>query len=130
MPGAKVVGNRGHYLNGVSGVGKAVLPDGTIGWNAVVGKSGDVAYLAAASVHSNDRVQQGYYFQSGAGATVDFTLANANMATDASPGAQDNVQWANTLTVANDGTIVKAEVCFTAIRITFTGDGEVYVLAR
>jgi len=128
---AKVQGNRGATsLGGSKGIGITQAPDGSIGWVGVTGSAaGDVAYLRAVDCTSLDKVQQGYFFQATGGATIDFTLVNGERATNPDPTVQANVPWANTLTLATTA-ITKSPVAFAAIRVTFTGPGEVYVVAR
>lgn len=131
---AKAVGNRGAYWarpKSSASVGISQIPDGLIGWTAIVGKSGDKAYLTAASLNSNNKLQQGYSFQSGGGATVEFTLCNdAYIQTQNTELLESEVLWGNSLTVPAGGAIVFATFPFTGIRITLTGDGETYIVSH
>lgn len=127
---AKAVGNRGAYINGPRGVGANYYPDGSIGQVTVVGKTGDVAYFSASEIHSLDKVHRGYFFQSKAGATVEFTLANLGLAKNPKPEVQSTVPWSGSITVANDGTIISYLDAFSCLKVTFTGDGELYIVAR
>jgi hypothetical protein len=127
---AKVTGNRGGTnYGGAAGVGQRATPDGSIGQVTISGKAGDVAYLRAVDVTSLDKVQQGWFFQSVSGATVDFTCAEGAWATNPDPEVQAVVPWANALTLSA-GTIEKALVAFSAIRVTLTAAGEVYCVCR
>lgn len=132
MPSPKMLGNRGSYLTGVGGIGASTYPDGSIGWVGIVGKAGEIIYLGASEVHSLDKVQVGYFFQSPAGAKIDFTLANIGLAKNPDPAVQVGVPWGNTLTVPAGATIVTTPtpLAFAAIRVTFTGDGELYIVTR
>lgn len=128
---AKTYGNHGPlYRGGPQGVGKENVPDYSISWMSVTGKSGDVYYVTAGQATSGGTLEQGYSFQSDCGATVDFTLANAALALSPKPENQAQVKWANTITVAADGTILPSSLVFACARITFTGDGTVYIVAR
>lgn len=128
---AKAIGNRGAFFKGgPGGIGSQTRQDGNISWTGIVGQTGDVIVLSASDLNSNDKLQRGYSFQSTGGATVDFTLVNVARAKDKNPEVRDACPWANTLTVAGDGTIVFCTFAFAAARITFTGPGEVYVVAH
>ena len=128
---AKLISNRSAYFrNGADGIGGRNLPDGIISWVGVVAKAGDVLYLSAADCTTTNKVDQGYYFQSvGGDVTVDHTLQNAAMAANPDPAVQASVDWCNPLTVT-PGTILQSALGFSAIRITFSADGEFYVVAR
>lgn len=127
----KVQGNHGpNSRGGNGGLGIQNVPNGTIGWVSVIGKEGDVGYLTSASINSNNVLQLGYSFQSPAGCTVDFTLANAGMVMSNDPAVLDAIPWGNTLTVTAGADIVFATFPFSGIRVTFTGDGELYIVSH
>lgn len=128
---AKLMSNRSAYFrNGVDGIGGRNLPDGIISWVGLAAKAGDVAYLSAADCTTTNKVDQGYYFQAiGGDVTVEHTLQNAGMAANPDPAVQASVDWCNLLTVA-PGTITQSTLGFSVIRITFSADGEFYVVAR
>jgi len=128
---AKVISNRSAYFKGgADGIGISNQPDGIISWVGAVGKAGDVAYFTAASCTSNNKLFQGYAFQSTGGCTVDFTLQNAGLAANPDPAVQASVKWANTLTVPAD-TIVQPTInLFSCIRVTWTEAGEFYVVSH
>jgi hypothetical protein len=131
---AKATGNRGGTLyGGAGGVGQRSTPDGSIGQVTITGQAGDVAYLRAVDVTSLDKVQRGWFFQANGtpspSATVEFTCAEGAWACNSDPDVQANVPWANALTLTTT-TITPAEVAFSAIKVTFTNPGEVYVVCR
>jgi hypothetical protein len=81
---AKVLGNRSAYFRGGSdGIGGRNLPDGNIGWVGITSNAeGDVAYLSAADVTSNDHPYLAYTIQAvGNPCTVEFTCQNVALAT-------------------------------------------------
>jgi hypothetical protein len=142
---AKIISNRSSYNNsrqGATGIGGRNLPDGNISWVGIVGKAGDVIYLSANDVTSNDKPYVGWAFQAIGGAhKVAFTLQNVATSTNPDPEVQANVVWCNApaspgtpssgtdLTVPA-GTMVNTFFPFAAIRVTFAADGEFYVVAR
>jgi len=131
---AKVTGNRGGTLyGGAGGVGQRSTPDGSIGQVTISGKAGDFALLRAVDVSSVGDVQQGWFFQANGtpspSATVEFTCAEGAWACNPDPEVQANVPWANALDLTTTA-ITKAPVAFSAIKVTFTNPGEVYVVCR
>lgn len=130
---AKIISNRSAQnsrRNGPDGIGGRNLPDGNISWVGLVGKSGDVAYLSASDVTSNDKPYVGYAFQAVGGShTVEFTLQNVGTALNPDPLTQSQISWCDSTTVA-PGALTKAFFPFAAIKITFGADGEFYVVAR
>lgn len=142
---AKIISNRSAYYDsrqGANGIGARNLPDGNISWVGIVGKTGDVIYLSANDVTSNDKPYVGYAFQSiGGDHKVAFTLQNVGMSTNPDPDVQSGVVWCGApatpvtpstgtdLTVPAN-TLVNTFFPFAAIRVTFAADGEFYVVAR
>ncbi len=124
-------GNYGaaHMGQGASGVGGANNVPVGMGWLAIAGKTGDTFYGQLSSIVTGD-INQGIFFQAPAGATVEFTLASVGMVFNSSAAELATVPWANALTVPVGGAIVNAPVLFTVFKLTFTGDGEVYVVTR
>jgi hypothetical protein len=142
---AKVISNRASYNNsrqGVGGIGGRNLPDGNISWVGIVGKTGDVIYLSANDVTSNDKPYAGWAFQSiGGSHQVSFTLQNMATSTNPDPEVQANVVWCNapasfgtpssgTALTVPENTMVTVFFPFAAIRVTFAADGEFYCVAR
>jgi hypothetical protein len=131
---AKVSGNRGGtQYGGSGGVGQRSTPDGSIGQVTISGQAGDVAYLRAVDVSSMGDVQQGWFFQANGtpspSASISFTCAEGAWACNPDPAVQAIVPWANALPLTTT-TITKAPVAFSAIKVTFTNPGEVYVVSR
>jgi|ERR1700682_5129285 len=132
---AKVTGNRSTTTyGGANGVGQRMTPDGSIGQVTVSGSAtGDVAYLRAVDVTSLDKVQRGWFFQANGtpspSVTVEFTCAEGNWATNQDPAVQLNIPWSNPLALTTT-TITPATVAFSAIKITFTNPGELYIVCR
>jgi hypothetical protein len=132
---AKTVGNRGPYVRGLSGVGIAQSPNTSLGWVVVVGKPGDISYVDVAGLNRS-QTNLGYFLQGGptVTATAEFTLANTELATNQQPAAQAMVPWSNSLSVNSTIQLVADSggypLAFTAIKITFTTAGEVYIGAR
>jgi hypothetical protein len=119
-------GSRGHINEGV---GIAAWPTQT-GGGSLSGKSGDIGYIPLGSLLPPGGINQDVYFQSEVGVTIDFTLVNVALATSSDPEAQASVMWTNTQTVAAN-TIVKSDVpVFAALRVTFGGDGTLYILVQ
>jgi hypothetical protein len=126
----KVVGNhrRGYLGHGTNGVGGQVVPV-QLGWLAVTGKVGDTAFIQLSSIVTGD-INMGVFFQSEAGVTVDYTLCNPGIACSPQPADQQSTMWNGAQVIpANDITPAKFNV-FTAMRITFTSPGTVYVGVR
>lgn len=131
---AKLISNRSSYFNSrngsPSGIGGRNLPDGNISWVGIVGKLGDVVYLSASDVTSNDKPYLGYAMQAVGGAhTVEFTLQNVATSTNPDPETQAMISWCDSTTVT-PGTLTKAFFPFAALKITFAANGEFYVVAR
>jgi hypothetical protein len=129
----KSLGNhsKGYLGHGIGGHGIANNKQG-LGWDCLVASAaGDVEYVELSSLVIGD-INQGVFFQSEAGATIDFTLCNSALATDRDPQAQASVLWGNTLTVPNTKQIVTSPglILFTVLRITFTQPGAVYIGVR
>ena len=130
---AKSLGNhsKGYLGHGIGGHGIANKQQG-LGWDSIVASEiGDVYYVELASLVIGD-INQGVFFQSDGGATVDFTLCNSELATNRDPQIQTSVLWNNSLTVPSGGAIVTTPtlLMFTALRITFTAPGVVYIGVR
>lgn len=115
---------------GIGGHGIANKPQG-IGWDTLVAsEASDVYVVQLGSLVIGD-INQGVFFQSEAGATVEFTLCNSELATNLDPQVQASVLWGNSLTVPAGGAIVSPGVLvFTCAKITFTAPGAVYLGAR
>lgn len=121
--------SRGYLGKGSRGQGSQNVTVG-IGWlMATASEAGDVAYFQLGDLLANNNLTQGVFFQSEAGATIDFTLCNPGLAMSPDPDDQASVLWTNSLTVPT-GTITPADLVFTCARITFTAPGTVYVGAR
>jgi hypothetical protein len=100
---------------------------------------GGVITLTAGDVTAHkDAVYQGYFFQAiGADVTVDYTLANPGVACDPRFTDQDQY-WNNAQTVPGSGVITPAALTadtpqpigFTALRLTFSGATELYIVSR
>jgi len=137
----KAMGNHGpaYAKNALAGSGTNNLPDLSIGWNQVMGKTGDYVVLPASNIHGRDLVHRGYFFQGDGEAnfTVEFTLANAGLAKD--PAAQNVVPWVAAPTGAltnltgsaiTDNAIYWYQGAFAAVKITFTAAGNVWIVTR
>lgn len=127
-----VIGNRSvGYLgpNNVGGNGINNSKMQGLGWVALVGSAaGDETIVALEDLAIGD-INVGIYFQSEAGAEVEFTLANSSHAKNADPLVQASVPWGNALTVPAN-TITPADLLFTCCKVTFTAPGAVYVGVR
>jgi hypothetical protein len=127
----KLQGNRaGYFRGGSDGIGGRSMPDGTIGWVGMVNSAaGDVIYLSASEVHSNNHPYLAYSMQVvGGDATVEFTLQNLGTSISNETGAA--AAWCNSTTVA-PGTLTTIVYGFAAIKITFPTKGcEFYIVAR
>lgn len=130
---AKLISNRSaSFRGGADGIGGRNLPDGIIGWVGMVNAdAGDVLYLSAADVTSNDHPYLAYSLQAvGGPVTVELTLQNVGTALNPDPETQANVSWCNS-TVVTPGTISTLVFGFSAMKITFTDAGsEFYVVSR
>jgi len=125
---ARVVGNRGgqRQLQGKQ------APMSNVNWVAVTGQAGDVAYIRCTSFN-NHGTHLSYAVQGDAVGTVDFTLANEELACSVNPHDQAMVHWGNTITASGviqplvaNGVAIR----FTAARVTFTGTGVIYIFGR
>ena len=128
---AKVLGNRGPFAYGGAsqGLGSTQYPDGSVGSVTVVGKAGDVAYLAASDIHQQTKVFNGFYFQATAGVSIYFTLANSSQAKNPDPNVQSVIPWTNVLALTTDA-ITSPNIVFTACKIVFTNAATVFIAAR
>lgn len=125
-----VLGNHSKAFlgRGMDGNGIQNIPQG-MGWVAVsASEAGDTHVVQLSSIIASN-INQGIFFQSEAGASVQFTLANPGMATDPDPLVQASVPWGNSTPIPVN-TITKAPVIFSACKITFTAPGTVYIGVR
>lgn len=100
-----------------------------LGWVCVVGsEAGDETVVRLQDLAIGD-INVGVFFQSEAGAEIEFTLVNSAQATNMDPQVQAAVLWGNTLTVPV-GTITPADLLFTCCKVTFTAPGAVYIGVR
>lgn len=119
------VGYKGHGING-TGADRLTVE---MGWGTVAGKTGDVAYIQLSSLVTGD-INQGVFFQSEVAVTVDYTLCNPGIAISPDPDSQAATLWNGSQAVVAN-TMTKADwPVFTAIRVTFGGDGSLYVGVR
>lgn len=129
MPSPKFIGNNGvsgSRGNNNAGVGIAGHPS-QAGGGSMTGRAGDVGYVPMAGLGSESVGSKDIYFQSEVGVVIDYTLCNVGLATSNDPVAQEAVLWSNSQTIAA-GSIVPATLsCFTVIRVTFQGDGTLYL---
>ncbi len=117
----------GHGVNGNGVVNN--VPAG-LGWLSVTGSdAGDEHVVQLGNLMAGE-LNLGVFFQSEAGASVEFTLFNPAMATDPDPEVNASVLWGNTLAVPAGGAIVQAPLVFTCCKITFTAPGTVYIGVR
>ena len=127
-----VIGNhsRAYLGHGINGNGIQNVPVG-MGWTqGSASEAGDVWLLQLTTVVTGD-INQGIFFQSEAGATVEFTLFNPGIAGEHDAVSQASVMYDPTvLTVPAGGEIVEAPSIFTIAKITFTAPGTVYVAVR
>jgi hypothetical protein len=130
MP-AKIISNRSAYFRGgPTGIGGRNLGNGLISWiGAISNTAGDVIFLSAADVSSNNRINLGYAMQAVGGAVnVFFTLQNIGTATD--PNSQPEINW-GTATAVAAGAPVHVTVPFSAMKVVFAAAGtEFYCVAR
>ena len=130
---AKLISNRSaSFRGGADGIGGRNLPDGIVGWvGMVASEAGDVLYLSAADVTSNDHPYLAYSLQAvGGSVTVELTLQNVGTALNPDPEVQSNIAWCNPTVVA-PGTISTLLFGFSAMKITFAAAGsEFYVVSR
>jgi hypothetical protein len=135
---AKILGNHGPYVqNGVGGSGTRNVPDLSIGWIQIMGKSGDYAVVAASEVHGRDLVHRGYMIQGDGNAnfTVEITLSNSGEAKN--PNAQAEVPWVvppseltNITGAITSNAMYYYQGAFAALKITFSAPGIVWLVAR
>jgi len=119
-------GASGARGNNNLGVGIANQPS-QAGGGSMTGKAGDVGYVPMSSLRPESASTKSVHFQSEVPVTIDYTLCNLALATSPDPGAQASVLWSNTQSIA-PGDIVSATIpCFTVIRVTFGGDGTLYL---
>lgn len=119
------VGYKGHGING-TGAERVTVE---MGWGTVAGKSGDVAFIQLSSMVTGD-INMGVYFQSEVPVTIDYTLCNPGIATSPEPDNQDATMWDGAQAIPPNVITAAAHPIFTAIRVTFGGDGSLYVGVR
>lgn len=128
-----VIGNRslgylGHDNVGGNGINNNKMQG--LGWVSLTGSAaGDEIVVRLQDLAIGD-INVGVFFQSEAGASVDFTLVNSELATNMDPLIQVGALWGSTLAVPAGGTITPSEVLFTCCRVTFTAPGTVYIGVR
>jgi len=130
----KVQGNRTAYPRGggSDGIGGRNVTDGIIGWVGMVNsEAGDVVYLSASTVTSNNHPYLAYSLQAvGGDVTVEYSLQNTALATNPDPNVQAGISWCNSTTVS-PGTLTLVTFGFSALKITFPTKGcEFYVVSR
>jgi hypothetical protein len=127
----KYVGNhsKGYLGKGSDGNGIQNVTVNGMGWLAVTASvANDVAYVPLNNIIASN-IDQGIFFQSEVGATVQFSLANPALAASKDPADNAGAPWGNQITlVAN--TIQVAPVLFTVCKITFSAPGTVYIGVR
>ena len=108
------------------GVGIAGQPS-QAGGGSLTGKSGDIGYIPMSAILPSGGLNQGVFFQSEVAVSIDYTMCGLGLATSSEPAAQAATLWTNSQSVAaND--IVEATVhAFNCMRVTFNGDGTLYV---
>ncbi len=120
--------SKGFLSDSANGNGIQNVPVG-MGWVAATASAaGDEAVIQLTTILAS-QINQGIFFQSEAGAAVDFTLFNPGMAASPDPLVKASVIWGSN-TALPAGQIVKAPVLFTCCRIKFTAPGTVYVGVR
>lgn len=87
--------------------------------------AGDVYVWDISNIGSMD-INQGIFFQPTAAMTVDFTLSPLNIALDPDPAVSAGATWGNSLDLTAPD-IVRSALLFTAIKITFTEPGTLYI---
>lgn len=126
-----ILGNhsRGYMGKGVRGIGTQNIPVG-MGWDAcAASEAGDIWVIQIGNIVIGD-INQGVFFQSETGATVEFTLGNPGAAADPDPLINQTVLWGNSTPIPAGGQIVEAPCLFTCARVTFTAPGIVYLGVR
>ena len=97
------------------------------GWVAVSGKAGDVIFVDASEIPVKyGAANLGTFFQSSAAASVAFTLCHPEEACNPDPAVQAGVIWGSTKAVPS-GDIQGVTFGYTAIRVTFSAAGVVYI---
>jgi hypothetical protein len=108
------------------GVGVAGQPS-QAGGGSMTGKSGDIGYIPMSAILPSGGLNQSVFFQSEVGVDIDYTLCGLGLATSSEPAAQAACLWTDSQTVAANA-IVKADVPgFNCMRVTFNGNGTLYV---
>lgn len=127
---ANVLGNhaKGYKGDGIRGTGNQLVPV-QMGWAAVSGKAGEIAFVQLSGLVTGD-INQGVFFQTEAAVNVRFTLANPGTVLDPDPIARGAALWTPVQAVA-PGTIEQADFsAFTIMEMTFTAPGTCYVVVR
>lgn len=125
-----VLGNHGPAFQnrggpqGVSRVGKPT----SVGYVSVTGDAGDIFVLGLSDFVISD-LNQGVFFQAPNGVGLEFTLGEISAAVSDNPNVRDSVPWGNALSVTGND-IVESQIIFTAVKITFTAKGTLYIGAR
>lgn len=112
---------------GSAGIGTQAQPNG-LGWVGMAGKAGDQIVIPLQDLTTSD-INQGIFFQSSAAATLEFTLINVATAVTRDPDLKTSVLWTTPLVLVAKA-ITPCSLLFTAVRITFTAAGELYIGVR
>lgn len=123
---AQLIGphTQGRWGQGTKGVGIANVPlSGS--WNCIVGKAGETA------VYGIDQLlytppEVGTYVQSTGAVSLEYTLVNPELARSREPGMEITTWTAPQALTANTIEATEAPM-WTAVRITFTEDAELYI---
>lgn len=124
------IGNhhRGYLGHGAEGTGTQNVTV-QMGWGSISGRAGEIGYIQLSSLAITD-INQGVFFQSECPVTIDYTLCNPSMSISFDPDVQDMALWDGAQAIPV-GTMTEAAFSvFTALRVTFNGDGTLYMGVR
>ncbi|MNY30833.1 hypothetical protein D3C86_1649630 [compost metagenome] len=128
----KIFGNRGPGWKGAQAQGVGISARGSQfgSWVTLTGEAGEVAY-AGVSQTVTGTYENAVAVQANAAVTLEFTLSEENLVTNGDPLVAESATWGSSQSVAA-GDIVELNngLPFTGMKITFTADTVIQIMAR
>lgn len=128
----KIFGNRGPGWKGayVQGVGTSARGSQFGSYVTFSGEAGEVGYLGVSQAVTGN-YENTVAIQASAAITVEYTLSEENLVTNGDPLVAESATWGSSQSVAaNDIVEVNNGLPFTGMKITFTADSVVTIMAR
>jgi hypothetical protein len=128
----KIFGNRGPGWKGAQTQGVGISSRGSQfgSWITLTGASGEVGYVGISQLVSNT-YQIAVVAQSNAAVTIEYTLSEENLVTNGDPAVAESATWGSSQSLPADTiTALNGNLPFTGMKITFTADTVICIMAR